>query len=140
MKRWAACCACVLVVMVTVSLAVLLVASLASLAADRSPQWSAVRNTYAAVHPTCEACGETPIQVHHVKPFRLWPELELELDAANLISLCPRCHIVFGHLGDTRANNPLVRQDASRHLARVKARPYTREAVARFEKQFSTSP
>jgi cytochrome c553 len=108
-------------------------------ASERSGQWRGVRDAYVAAHPTCEACGDKDaVQVHHVLPFHLWPEKEL--DPTNLITLCPRCHIALGHLGDFRAFNPLVRQDAARHLAEVKARPYKREDAARFEKQFATAP
>jgi 5-methylcytosine-specific restriction endonuclease McrA len=122
-----------------VILAMLLSCVVVVVAADRSPQWRSVRDTYAAAHPACEACrAKAKIHVHHVKPFSLWPESEL--DAANLISLCDRCHLLLGHLGDYRAHNPLVREDAARMLARVKARPYTREDVERYTTKFGVAP
>jgi len=105
----------------------------------RSGKWSSVRDAYVAAHPTCEACGAKRLPtVHHVLPFHLWPEHEL--DPANLITLCPTCHLLFGHLGDYKASNPCVREDAARHLAEVKARPYTRDDKAKFIRQFSTAP
>ena len=78
---------------------------------QRSGKWPGVRRAFKKAHPVCAACGsKRGIQVHHVKPFALHPELELEPD--NLISLCPRCHLLWGHLGFFRAFNPTVRQDA----------------------------
>ncbi len=109
-----------------------------ALSAERSSRWPAVREAYVAEHSTCAACGNTPVEVHHVRPFHLWPDSEL--DPKNLISLCKRCHLLIGHLGDFRASNPLVRDDAARQLARIKARPYTREDTARYARQFSSAP
>ena len=81
-----------------------------------------------------EACGHKAEEIHHIKPVRVYPELEL--DESNLIALCDRCHFVLGHLGHERAWNPLVREEAARHLERVKARPYTREEAEAFVKRF----
>lgn len=136
MTRWIVACWGVVLV------ACVAVAVLAG--AERSPKWHTTRDAYVAQHPSCEACGAEggvgvkANQVHHVKPVRLWPESEL--DAGNFITLCPRCHLLIGHLGDTDAHNPLAREDAARMLARVKARPYTREAAEKFQKQFSIAP
>jgi hypothetical protein len=51
------------------------------------------------------------VQVHHVRPFHLRPELELDPD--NLISLCMaegrHCHLAVGHGGDFKAYNLHVR-------------------------------
>jgi len=108
-------------------------------ASERSGKWPDVRKSYVAEHPACEACGlGGDVQVHHVKPVTLYPEKDLDKD--NLITLCPRCHMTFGHLGHTRAHNPLVRQDAARHRVRVETRPYTREEAIKFEQRFATAP
>ena len=84
-------------------------------AVERSPQWSAVRNRHLKLHPMCEACGSIDhIQVHHIKPFHLFPELELE--PTNLISICEKIvadddktndnhHLQLGHNGDFHNNN-----------------------------------
>jgi 5-methylcytosine-specific restriction endonuclease McrA len=105
----------------------------------RSPEWREVRNKHIQANGECIACGSRDeLQVHHVLPFRLWPEHEL--DPGNLVTLCQRCHIVFGHLGNTRAFNPLVRQDAARYLARVKARPDTKFKADHFKVRFATAP
>ncbi len=128
-----------LVVIPSVLIAVALSALISmALSAERSREWATVRGSYVAQHSACEACGGKPVEVHHVRPFHLWPESEL--DPKNLIALCKRCHLLIGHLGDYRASNPLVREDAARQLARIKARPYTREDAMRFTQQFSTAP
>lgn len=67
----------------------------------RSPQWSALRDNYLGLHPSCEACGyDRDLQVHHVVPVHINPTLELV--AANLITLCMgpnECHLRLGHGG-----------------------------------------
>ena len=103
--------------------------------AERSPEWELVRAAYITFHPDCEACGgKNAPQVHHVLPFHLFPELEL--DPENLITLCRWHHLALGHLGDFSAYNPLIREDAKRHLERVKMRPTKREDKAVFEQAF----
>jgi len=89
----------------------------APLAANRSPEWQKVRNIHLREHPCCEACGaKAKIEVHHIKPFHLHPELEL--DPNNLISLCEDdgngviCHLLFGHLGNYKSFNPNVIEDS----------------------------
>jgi 5-methylcytosine-specific restriction endonuclease McrA len=86
----------------------------------RSSHWPAVEHKHLKDHPTCEACGgNIHLQVHHRKPFHLFPELELE--PTNLITLCmeqPKdCHIKLGHGGNFKAYNPNVDTD----VAAVKA-------------------
>lgn len=69
----------------------------------RSPQWDKVRKAHLKNHPECAVCGGTEnLNVHHCKPYHLHPELEL--DRANLITLCEKsarygwaCHFVIGH-------------------------------------------
>jgi 5-methylcytosine-specific restriction enzyme A len=85
----------------------------------RSSKWPACRRRHLKKQPTCQACGcdvAKVLNVHHVKPFHLYPELEL--DAGNLITLCERgafnCHWIFGHGGHTWTDwNPQVRQSAA---------------------------
>ena len=87
--------------------------------AKRSPQWRAVRRAFLREHPVCELCGNTiRLNVHHVEPFHLAPEKEL--DPANLITLCEgsqvpdlfglNCHLWAGHLGNWESINPRVRK------------------------------
>ncbi len=66
----------------------------------RSAGWSKVRKAHLAANPRCAACGtKRLLQVHHIKPFKEQPELEL--DPANLITLCllRDCHVDIGHGG-----------------------------------------
>lgn len=58
-------------------------------------------------------CGnEKNLEVHHIQPFHLQPELEL--DQSNLITLCEAigadCHLRQGHLGNWKGCNPNIRQ------------------------------
>lgn len=81
---------------------------------ERSGHWGHVRDEHLRAHPVCEACGgDESLQVHHVMPFHLHPELEL--DEANLITLCmgpDECHLKLGHGGSFSAYNPHVREDS----------------------------
>lgn len=85
--------------------------------ARRSPQWGKVR-AMVLDGAACAACGTAKgLEVHHIEPFHIRPDLELE--PSNLIPLCERCHLVFGHLGCWRCHNPLVAMDAASHRGRV---------------------
>jgi 5-methylcytosine-specific restriction endonuclease McrA len=86
----------------------------------RSSEWQSVRKSFVKRHPYCEACGSMKsINVHHVEPFHLRPDLEL--DEWNLITLCRRHHFEIGHDPDGpwkpgkpnwSKSNPLVRSHA----------------------------
>lgn len=78
----------------------------------RSNLWGKVRAAHLIKEPSCQACGGTEaLEVHHIAPFHLHPELELSED--NLITLCEKnghdCHFVFGHFHDWKLFNPNVR-------------------------------
>jgi hypothetical protein len=63
----------------------------------------------------CACCGSTKkLNVHHKKPFHLFPELELDLN--NLITLCmdKECHLKIGHGGDFKDYNPNVEEDCKK--------------------------
>lgn len=81
----------------------------------RSPEWRTVRDAHLAEFGECAACGsKKSLQVHHIKPFHLHPELELE--SSNLITLCMEewnCHLSLGHGGSFRSYNPNITSDAS---------------------------
>jgi hypothetical protein len=86
----------------------------------RSPRWDDVRDAHVARHPTCAACGSTThLQVHHIKPFHLFRELELE--PSNLLTLCEqsdtKCHFRIGHHGSWRKYNEHVVEEAARAFA-----------------------
>jgi hypothetical protein len=95
---------------------------------DRSPAWSRVRAEFVAEHSVCEACGSREkLNVHHIQPFHLHPELELEL--SNLITLCFEHHFRVGHDPDGpwqpkkpkwTAWNPAVRQHAQQMRAKAR--------------------
>ena len=75
-----------------------------------------MRDEHLAHNSVCAACGRTThLQVHHIEPFHLRPELEL--DPANLITLCMgsyECHLVIGHGDSFRCYNPNVVEDAKK--------------------------
>jgi len=79
----------------------------------RSPRWAKVRADFLESHPRCECCGGSRLlNVHHVKPFHAFPNLELE--PSNLITLCEganglNCHFWAGHCGNWAAWNERVR-------------------------------
>lgn len=96
--------------------------------AKRSSHWSSVRAQHLVKQPKCAVCGGAEkLQVHHIHPFHLHPELELDPD--NLITLCEsgpgklNCHIIFGHLGNFRSYNPDVEQDATIWAEKFSHRP-----------------
>lgn len=78
-----------------------------------------MRDEHVRKHPECAACGsKKKLQVHHIKPFHLYPELELE--ESNLITLCMDkndCHLNLGHGDNWRCYNPNVKGDAVRFAA-----------------------
>lgn len=81
----------------------------------RSPKWPHVEKLHLKLEPVCAACGSNKkLNVHHKKPFHLFPELELDLN--NLITLCmdKECHIKIGHGGNFKDYNPDVAEDAQK--------------------------
>ena len=82
--------------------------------AQRSSQWSVVRAAHLEREPVCVACGrDRNLHVHHVIPIGVDPSLELSPD--NLITLCRRDHLTFGHFGDYRRYNPRAREHAEQY-------------------------
>lgn len=82
----------------------------------RSPEWRALEQAHLRAQPRCAACGGTShLQVHHVRPYHVWPELELE--PRNLLTLCLAegcsAHLTLGHGGRWTAWNPKVRADVN---------------------------
>jgi 5-methylcytosine-specific restriction protein A len=98
----------------------------------RSVHWPAVRRDHIRRNPSCAACdGLRLLQVHHIRPFHLEPELELS--PGNLITLCMGnlCHIDIGHGDDYKAYNPLVVE----HAAQLRADPTAREMIVKSAKE-----
>lgn len=82
----------------------------------RSGRWRAVRAAHLRGERWCRGCGGTQfLEVHHIKPFHLHPELELH--EGNLITLCEApgkvCHLMKGHFGNWSKFNPRIRQQAT---------------------------
>jgi hypothetical protein len=82
----------------------------------RSTHWPKVREDHLKIQPCCQLCGGTKnLNVHHIHPFHIKPELEL--DPTNLITLCEssehgvNCHLWFGHLGNFKNVNEDVVND-----------------------------
>lgn len=83
----------------------------------RSPKWRSVRENHLKVEPNCIGCGlDFNLEVHHVLPYHLRPEFELE--PTNLVTLCRDCHWNIGHLRDWSLCNPHVVDDARAYLSR----------------------
>lgn len=92
-------------------------------AVPRSSHWPAVRDAFLKANPTCAVCGcRDDIEAHHCDPYHLHPEREL--DPTNLIALCRRDHLLFGHLGNWSSWNPSVREDAALWRAKILNRPH----------------
>ena len=93
--------------------------------AQRSSEWPRVRKEHLAKEPRCRVCGSRgDLNVHHVRPYHLFPELELHAD--NLITLCEgagNCHLTFGHLRSWKSWNSDVRNDAAIWFWKIRGRP-----------------
>lgn len=84
--------------------------------AARSPEWRSVEKGKVEAQKVCEICGSSVrLQVHHVEPFYVKPDMEL--DPSNLVVLCMdtnECHFKVGHGGGMghgwKGWNPLIRQ------------------------------
>lgn len=84
----------------------------------RSSKWESVRKNHLINQPSCRACdGKENLQVHHIKPFHLFPELEL--NPSNLITLCEHpdkeCHLILGHKGNFKNYNATVLEDVKKY-------------------------
>ena len=93
---------------------------------SRSPRWAAFERKF-LVGKVCIVCGgRRRLRGHHILPFHLYPQHELDED--NVAPICEgnpsiNCHLVLGHLGDFRSWNPTVRADAAAWAARMRSRP-----------------
>ena len=90
----------------------------------RSSGWRKVRNKHLLENPKCAACGKkrkSGMQVHHIVPFSVDPSLELV--PSNLITLCDKHHLLFGHLQYWKSYNNNVINDCEDILWKIKKRP-----------------
>lgn len=80
----------------------------------RSRQWGKIKKTHLLKEQSCQWCGGViRIEVHHIYPFHLFPEKELE--ESNLITLCCGCHFERGHNRDWREYNRDIRHECECH-------------------------
>jgi hypothetical protein len=94
----------------------------------RSGQWPRVRDEHLQREGCCQVCGgKSELNVHHIRPYHLFPKLELDPD--NLITLCEgstvNCHILFGHLLNWASYNRHVVEDAKEWRSKIIQRPRT---------------
>lgn len=104
---------------------------------ERSPEWPRVAHEHLANEPACMVCGHRGhgLQVHHIKPFHLHPDLEL--DPNNLITLCELRgrdhHLLIGHLDNWESHNVQVRADCKRYHkmsdTQIRAHPHWQKQV-----------
>ena len=88
----------------------------------RSSKWPKVEKDHLVLHPSCALCeSKKDLNVHHIKPYHLFPELELE--HTNLVTLCRKHHLLFGHFENWKSYNENVPTDAGDWNKRIKARP-----------------
>lgn len=94
----------------------------------RSVEWPKVRAAHLVKEPTCNLCGGADkVEVHHIRPFHIHPELEL--DPMNLITLCEAnkegfdCHLAFGHLGSFKSWNISAVADCATWSSKLHNRP-----------------
>lgn len=92
--------------------------------APRSPEWGRVHREHLEQHTTCAVCGSgKDLEVHHIKPFHLFPELEL--DPGNLVTLCTskklgfNDHLIVGHGGNYMFYNQWLMDDI-REIKRIR--------------------
>lgn len=91
--------------------------------AYRSPKWRTIRKQHLEIQPECQACGrDSNLEVHHIVPVHVADDLEL--DMGNLITLCEKCHLIFGHLYDYKSWNEYVVSDTEKFRKKVDRRPY----------------
>ena len=99
--------------------------------ATRSSLWPRVRDAHLKEHPFCASCGHAKrLQVHHIVPFHENPALEL--DPANLVTLCMgthECHLRIGHGFSFRFFNPKVTLHARETLHDEAKRPVVERAA-----------
>jgi hypothetical protein len=86
--------------------------------AKRSPDWYSTRNQFVKNNPHCAFCGtEKKLEVHHVIPVHVRPEMELE--ESNLITLCEPDHFRIGHFCNWNNYNLTVKNDCEIFYKRI---------------------
>jgi hypothetical protein len=94
--------------------------------AARSPHWRAFELAFLK-GKSCALCGGRKLlQAHHVRPFHLFPRLELV--ESNVLPLCEgnpacNCHLLWGHLGNFQSWNETVVFDVEQFALQMRRRP-----------------
>ena len=89
----------------------------------RSSTWPTFRDAFLRANKQCVCCRtKSGLEVHHKKPYHLYPELELDVN--NVMTLCRRCHLLFGHLCDWSSWNPDVEKDVPLYTQKIRNRKY----------------
>lgn len=92
----------------------------------RNWRWPDVRATHIKLHPLCESCGsKIKLIVHHIIPYHI--NSSKELDMNNLMTLCPSCHLAFGHLMNWNSWNVDARKDVAWFREKVLKRPMAKD-------------
>jgi 5-methylcytosine-specific restriction protein A len=83
-------------------------------AQPRDGRWHKLRCDFLLKFPYCAIClSKKNLTVHHIKPFHLFPELELEW--SNLLNVCENpglnCHLYFCHWGNWKDFNSQIVAD-----------------------------
>ena len=88
----------------------------------RSDEWPKVEKAFKRMNPECYVCGKSKnVIVHHIKPFWLFPSLEL--NQTNLMTLCPDHHLLIGHLMDWKSYNEHAKLNAKEWYIKIEGRP-----------------
>lgn len=94
----------------------------------RSGSWPTDRKHHLEIEPVCQVCGgKEKLEVHHIRPFHLFPRLER--DPKNWITLCEsgangiNCHLWAGHRGNFKSYNIHVREDVVEMKKYIQSRP-----------------
>jgi hypothetical protein len=99
---------------------------------ERSPEWNRVRDRFLKEKPFCASCGgKKELQVHHIEPFHVRPDLEL--DYSNLVVLCMGrwdCHIKIGHGSSFKFFN----KDVIPNATEIKNDPKSRHRIEKAAK------
>lgn len=84
----------------------------------RDSGWSDLAIGWLKDYPGCAACGRKKGCVpHHIIPVHV--DRKLEMSLSNLITLCPKCHLVIGHGGNWRHYVEKCREIASALLGSI---------------------
>lgn len=97
-------------------LTLLFILCLSIWSAERSSKWEKVRLEHLQIEAVCAWCGQSDVkklEVHHIKPFHVYPNLELE--QSNLITFCRFCHFVVGHNCNWEKENVNCRKECEFH-------------------------